>query len=92
VSESASVSGKHGPEFLPGRCYLPVKLHRPQSSSSSRLTASQAGFFDLSQSGERPERYGEFSTLLTMPSSPSLQVWRNTYRLPWAACDNIGPA
>jgi hypothetical protein len=29
---------------------------RPQSSSSSRFTAAQAGFFDLSQSGERPER------------------------------------
>jgi ABC-type uncharacterized transport system substrate-binding protein len=28
----------------------------PQSSSSSRFTAAQAGFFDLSQSGERPER------------------------------------
>jgi hypothetical protein len=28
----------------------------PQSSSSSRRTASHAGFFDLSQSGERPER------------------------------------
>ena len=30
--------------------------HRNQSSSASRRTASQAGFFDLSQSGERPER------------------------------------
>jgi hypothetical protein len=28
--------------------------HLPQSSSSSRLTAAQAGFLDLSQSGERP--------------------------------------
>jgi hypothetical protein len=28
----------------------------PQSSSASRFTAAQAGFFDLSQSGERPER------------------------------------
>ena len=31
-------------------------LGRPQSSSASRLTASHAGFFILSQSGERPER------------------------------------
>ena len=28
-------------------------LHRPQSSSASRRTASHAGFFILSQSGER---------------------------------------
>jgi hypothetical protein len=35
-----------------------VYRHRslPQSSSSSRFTAAQAGFFILSQSGERPER------------------------------------
>jgi len=32
------------------------QLHRPQSSSASRFTAAQAGFFILSQSGERPER------------------------------------
>jgi hypothetical protein len=31
----------------------------PQSSSASRFTAAQAGFFELSQSGERPERYAE---------------------------------
>src|SRR5262245_56279381 len=30
--------------------------HRPQSSSASRFTAGAAGFFILSQSGERPER------------------------------------
>jgi hypothetical protein len=30
--------------------------HRPQSSSASRRAASHAGFFDLSQSGERPDR------------------------------------
>jgi hypothetical protein len=34
----------------------PVQHQRPQSSSASRCTAAQAGFFDLSQSGERPER------------------------------------
>jgi hypothetical protein len=59
VALKASVSGKHGPEFLPGRCYLRVnqafRVHRPQSSSSSRLTAAQAGFFIFTQSGERPE-------------------------------------
>ena len=31
-------------------------LSVPQSSSASRRTASHAGFFILSQSGERPER------------------------------------
>jgi hypothetical protein len=30
--------------------------HFPQSSSASRFTAGAAGFFILSQSGERPER------------------------------------
>ena len=33
-----------------------VSFHRPQSSSASRRTASHAGFFISSQSGERPER------------------------------------
>ena len=32
------------------------RQQRPQSSSASRRTASHAGFFILSQSGERPER------------------------------------
>jgi hypothetical protein len=31
----------------------------PHSSSSSRFTAGASAFFILSQSGERPERYGE---------------------------------
>jgi|SRR6516165_4137140 len=37
---------------------VPRDLHRsrPQSSSASRFTAGAAGFFILSQSGERPER------------------------------------
>jgi hypothetical protein len=56
------------------------------------LTAAQAAFFILSQSGERPERYGEFSTLAHDAFEPTLKAWRNTYGLPWAACDNIGPA
>ena len=30
--------------------------YRPHSSSASRFTAGAAGFFILSQSGERPER------------------------------------
>lgn len=34
----------------------PAQRQRPQCSSASRCTAAQAGFFDLSQSGERPER------------------------------------
>ena len=32
------------------------RIQLPQSSSTSRRTAAQVGFFDLSQSGERPER------------------------------------
>jgi hypothetical protein len=31
-------------------------LHCDQSSSASRLTAGAAGFLNLSQSGERPDR------------------------------------
>jgi hypothetical protein len=50
--------------------------HRPQSSSASRFTDGASGFFILSQSGERPERYGEPSRFDTMPSSPSLQTCR----------------
>jgi hypothetical protein len=41
---------------------LPRLVHLrdlPQSSSSSRFTAGASGFFILSQSRERPERYGE---------------------------------
>jgi hypothetical protein len=33
-----------------------LAVHHPQSSSASRLTAGAAGFLNLSQSGERPER------------------------------------
>jgi hypothetical protein len=42
--------------------FLPASRSRhrhrslPQSSSSSRFTAAQARFFDLSQSGDRPHR------------------------------------
>jgi hypothetical protein len=35
---------------------LPTSIHLPQSSSSSRFAAAHAGFFILSQSGERPDR------------------------------------
>src|SRR5262245_58071521 len=54
------------------------RVQRPQSSSASRLTASQVGFFDLSQSGERPLRYCESLRFDTMPSRPILQAWANT--------------
>src|SRR5258708_4828075 len=49
-----------------------------ESSSSSRRTASHAGFFDLSQSGERPERYVDVLRFDTMPSRPILHAWANT--------------
>src|SRR5438034_10436337 len=41
------------------KCHLALRYRHfslPQSSSASRLTAAHAGFFILSQSGERPER------------------------------------
>jgi hypothetical protein len=41
---------------LPSLLNLRFSSHLPQSSSASRFTAAQAGFFDLSQSGERPLR------------------------------------
>jgi hypothetical protein len=39
-----------------GEAFLHVRLPFPQSSSASRRTAGAAGFLNLSQSGERPER------------------------------------
>src|SRR5262249_13201495 len=50
----------------------------PQSSSTSRFTAGASGFFILSQSGERPERYIDSLRFDTMPSRPSLQAWAKT--------------
>jgi hypothetical protein len=44
------------PRVAEMKIVLATSGHRPQSSSASRRTASLAGFFDLSQSGERPER------------------------------------
>jgi hypothetical protein len=35
---------------------LTHRRHRPQPSSASRFIAGASGFFDLIQSGERPER------------------------------------
>jgi hypothetical protein len=52
--------------------------YRPQSSSASRFTADASGFFILSQSGERPERYIESLRFDTIPSSPILQAWAKT--------------
>src|SRR6516164_10403218 len=49
-----------------------------QSSSASRFTAAASGFFILSQSGERPERYIESFRFDTMPSSPILHAWAKT--------------
>ena len=51
-----------------------VDFQRLQSSSASRFTAGAAGFFILSQSVVRPDRYRDPSRFDTMPSSPSLQV------------------
>jgi hypothetical protein len=57
-------------------CHVcPSKPCLPQSYSASRRTASHAGFFILSQSGDPPDRYCESLRFETMPSntiSPSL--------------------
>jgi hypothetical protein len=51
--------------------------HRPQSSSASRRTASQTGFFNLSQSGDRPDRYGEsFRLRDQFISPPGLPIFK----------------
>jgi hypothetical protein len=42
--------------------------HLAQSSSASRVTAAQAGFFILSQSGEGRSGRGESCALLSKPS------------------------
>src|SRR5262245_59690173 len=61
------------------RPYLHRHRFLPQSSSASRFTAAGAfGFFILSQSGERPERYIESLRFETTPSSPILQAWAKT--------------
>src|SRR5262249_46809382 len=52
--------------------------HLPQSSSASRFPAGADGFFILSQSGERPERYIEPLRFDTIPSRPSLHAWAKT--------------
>jgi hypothetical protein len=44
----------------------------PQSSSSSRLTGGAAGFFDLIQSRERPERLGQAKALAHGPLEAEL--------------------
>jgi hypothetical protein len=59
---------------MPGDFGFAAAPHLPQSSSASRFTAGAFEFFILSQSGERPERYGEPSLFDTMPSSRS-QTW-----------------
>jgi hypothetical protein len=50
--ESSDIAAEKG---LFQRSVAPVS-HPTQSSSASRFTAAQVGFFILSQSGERPER------------------------------------
>jgi hypothetical protein len=47
-----------------------------------RRTAGAAGFFILSQWGERPDRQGEPSSLLTMPSNQVRSWMRSPSRRP----------
>ena len=68
ISAGLGLAIKKDREFSPlavSRSFTPIL-------SASRLTASQVGFFIVSQSGERPERYGESFRFDTMLSSPSL--------------------
>ena len=51
---------------------------RPQSSTASRVTAGAFGFLTVSQCRGRPERYGEPSRSLTIPSQPSWQAASKT--------------
>jgi hypothetical protein len=55
---------------------FPRNLIHPQSSSVSRRTASHCGFFDLSQTFDGPDRYGESIRFETMPSRPNRQHCR----------------
>src|SRR5262249_1953791 len=65
----------HDPVSATLRCHAHLRRSFDQSSSASRFTSGASAFFILSQSGERPERYGESLRFETMPSSPSLQAW-----------------
>ena len=58
VRYSCSRRRSSGVMGLPSTVYRLIRFlrHRPQSSSASRLTAGAAGFLNLSQSGDRPER------------------------------------
>src|SRR5947209_341351 len=60
--------------------------HRPlQFSSASLVTAGAFGFFDLTQSAVRPERYGEPLRFDTFPSSPRRQTCSNTMAPTWSS-------
>jgi hypothetical protein len=58
--------------------FPPRVIRHFRSSSRSRRTASQCGFFDLSRTLDGPDRYGESSRFETMPSRPSRQACSNT--------------
>src|SRR5262245_26497380 len=56
---------------------LEGKLVHDRSPSMMRVAAGASGFFTLTQSGDRPERYGASRRFDTMPSRPSAQACRN---------------
>ena len=60
---------------------LRVRLAHPGGVAA----AGASGFLDLIHSRERPERYVEPLRLLTIPSSPILQAWRNTISPSWCS-------
>ena len=60
--------------FRPVPWPLRVRLAHPGGVAA----AGASGFLDLIHSRERPERYVEPLRLLTIPSSPVAQAWRNT--------------
>jgi hypothetical protein len=63
------------PPLRGGRLNHATSCYLPQSSSASRFTAAQTGFFILSQSGERRERWIESFLFDTISSHPAPQPW-----------------
>jgi hypothetical protein len=59
----------------------------PFHHSITLVAAGASGFLTLTQSGERPDRYGRSRRLATMPSRPMRHACRNTIvpsGLPWS--------
>ena len=77
---AASVRAKAGLAVESQRCRQRVQhaTHHRHLISRSRVTAALSGFFLLSQSRDRPDRYREPARFETMPSCPSLHTCSKT--------------